>query len=192
MVDVWAFERHHIGNQAVLVGQGLVLGGAHRGLMVPTKGFQGRFDKTIGIGIVQAALCFAQGNQAQGFVGEDAALGQNRRSTFAQFGVFYQFQTQQRAKHPKRAHAHRFRRDGSKRRGMHRHARRRQIVIRNRMHAHHGKQAAYGGQFFCRAHAYRAMALQIQARQFLAVRQNRGFFRVFFQEIRIDLGHQID
>ena len=192
MVDVWAFERHHIGNQAVLVGQGLVLGGAHRGLMVPTEGFQGGFDKAVCIGIVQAALCFAQGYQAQGFVGENAAFGQNRRGTFAQFGVFYQFQTQQRAKHPKRAHAHRFRRDGSKRRGMHRHARRRQIVIRNRMHAHHGKQAAYGGQFFCRAHSYRAMALQIQARQFLAVRQSRGFIRVFFQEIRIDLGHQID
>ena len=62
MVDVWAFERHHIGNQAVLVGQGLVLSGAHRGLMVPTESFQGRFDKAIGIGIVQAALCFAQGD----------------------------------------------------------------------------------------------------------------------------------
>ncbi|MNC83193.1 hypothetical protein D3C75_1370240 [compost metagenome] len=53
---MWAFEGHHIGNQAVLVMQLLVLLGGHGGVPVPTEGVQGFLDKNLGIVGIQAAI----------------------------------------------------------------------------------------------------------------------------------------
>ena len=54
-----ALEGHHIGDQAVLVVQLLVLLGSDGGVMVPAEGVQRFLHEHLGIGGIQATIALA-------------------------------------------------------------------------------------------------------------------------------------
>ncbi len=122
VVDVRAFEGHHVGNQAVLVMQLLILRGRDRGVLVPAEGVQGFTNELAGIGLVQAAIALASGNQFQYPGGEYLTLGQDALSQFAQRQVVDQLQAQQRGEHAERADMQRLLMHSAERGGVHRHA----------------------------------------------------------------------
>ena len=87
-----ALEGHHIGDQAVLVVQLLVLLGGDGGVMVPAEGVQRFLHERRGICGVQPAIALALGDQFEGAVGEDLALGQDVLCQLAQLRVVDQLQ----------------------------------------------------------------------------------------------------
>jgi len=121
VVDVRALERHHVGDQPVLGAEAGVLGGGHRGVVVPAEGFQGLADKRLGILGVQAAGGLGLLDQFQHPGGEDLAPGQDLLGKAAQVRVVDQFQAQQRGEDPERTDVQGRFMHGAKGRGMHRH-----------------------------------------------------------------------
>ena len=192
MVDVRAFEAHHIGNQAVGFLQGVVGGCIHRGIAVPAEGFQRSLYKAVGIGVAQAAIGFCAVNQRQCFRGKDVAARQNVAGLLAQSGVGNQLQAQQRGEYAKRVGQQCGIAHGAKRGGMHGHAGHRQVVVAHGLHAHDGKQAAQGRQFFGGADADGAVALHIQALQLTRALHLGAQAGVGLQGLRIHIGHQLD
>ena len=75
---------------------------------------------------------------------------------------------------------------------MHRHAGHGEVVVADRMHAHHREHAAQHRQFRRRAHADRAMALQVQALGFRIARQPCRQRGILLQRRRVDLADQRD
>ncbi|MNP36717.1 hypothetical protein D3C76_1301270 [compost metagenome] len=73
---------------------------------------------------------------------------------------------------------------------MHRHAGGCQVVVADRLHAHHREQAAQRRQFLGGADANRAVALLIQALDFAGSAQLRGHRRVAGQHLGVGAGHQ--
>ena len=61
-----ALEGHHVGNQAVLIVQLLILLGGDGGVLVPAEGVQGLLHECGGIGGIQAAVALALGDQFEG------------------------------------------------------------------------------------------------------------------------------
>ena len=154
-------ETDHIGNQAVLAMQsmvGLLIDG---GLPVPAERLQRLLDKLARVGRGEFALCFILRNQRQAAGGEDFAPREDRLGPLAQGAIFNQLQAQQRGENPKWIARQRGIVDGTKRRGVDRHAGLREIVIANGIHSHDGKHATERRQFFRCAHANRAVALHV-------------------------------
>ncbi len=191
VVDVRALEGHHVGDQAVLAMQLLVVLQADGGFAVPAERVQGFGHEFPRAGLVQAALGFEARGQFQRPRGEDAARRQDACGLLAQRGVVDQFQAQQRGEYAERAGLQRLLVGGAKRGGVHRHAGRRQVVIAHGLHAHHGEHAAHIGQLFGRAHADGAMALDVQALDLARARQLCGQFGLLGQGLGVDLGDQV-
>lgn len=129
-------------------------------------------------------------DQRQRAVGEDAAARKDFRRFGTQRFVFDQLQAQQRGEHAERILRQRRAGERAERGGMHRHARDRQVVVADRVHAHHGEQAAQRGQFLHGADADRAVALFIQACALVVALQLRGQRRILLQHLRVDPLHQ--
>ncbi|MCY1180217.1 hypothetical protein D9M71_263410 [compost metagenome] len=81
--------------------------------------------------------------------------------------------------------------DGAKCRGVHRHTRRREVVITHRLHAHDREQTADGGQLLGRADADGAMAFLVQALDFARQAQGFGHIRRARQYFLVDLADQL-
>lgn len=190
VIDVRATETDHVGHQAVRVVQRVVGRQVDRGIAVPAEGFQCFLDEALGIGLRQAAVTLGLVDQCQRAVGEDAAARKDLRRFGTQRFVFDQLQAQQRGEHAERILRQRRAGERAERGGMHRHARDRQVVVADRVHAHHREQAAQRGQFLHGAHADRAMAFFIQARALVVALQLRGQSGVLLQHLRVDPLHQ--
>ena len=80
---------------------------------------------------------------------------------------------------------------GAKGRGVHRHTRWGQVVIAHRLHAHHRKQAANGGQLIRRAQADGTVAFEVQALDFAGALQLLRQLRLGVEYVGIGLGHQL-
>ena len=112
----------HIGNQAVLAMQsmvGLLIDG---GMPVPAEGLQRLLHKLARVGRGEFALSFILRNQRQTAGGKDFAPGKDGLGPLAQGAIFNQLQAQQRGENPKRIARQRGIVDGTKGRGMDRHA----------------------------------------------------------------------
>ena len=190
VVDVRPLEADYIGDQAVGLVQLVIGGGIHGGLAVPAEGLQRFAHKFIGLRVAQATGGFALGNQRQRAVAKDLAAGQDGSGFFAHRRIGNQLQAQQRGEHPERVAVERAAQDRAERGGVHRHASHRQVVVAHGLHAHHGKQAAQGGQLFFGAHADGAMALHIQALQLIGLLHRTLQRGLGLQHLAIDLGHQ--
>ena len=151
----------HIGNQAVLAMQsmvGLLIDG---GMPVPAEGLQRLLHKLARVGRGEFALSFILRNQRQTAGGKDFAPGKDGLGPLAQGAIFNQLQAQQRGENPKRIARQRGIVDGTKGRGMDRHAGLREIVIADGIHPHDGKHATQRRQFLRCAHADCAVALHV-------------------------------
>ncbi len=188
---MWALEGHHIGNQAVLVVQLLVLLGGDGGVMVPAEGVQRFLHERFGIGCVQAAIALALGDQFQGAGGEDLPLGQDALCQLTQLRVVDQLQAQQRGEHTERADVQRLLVYGAESGGVHRHAGGAQVVVADRLHAHDGKQAGDSGQFFSGADADGAVAFVVQALDFAGPAQGFGNLGLLGHDLLVDFAHQL-
>ena len=122
---------------------------------------------------------------------KNIAPGEDRRRTLAQLNVGNQFQTQQRGKNTKRIARQRRVINRTKRGGVHRHAGLRQVVIADGEHPHNGKHTPQRRQFFRRANADRAVALDIKSRQLIGIRQLLMQFRMMLQHRQINVSHQL-
>lgn len=190
VVDVRATETDHIGHQPMRLVEGVVGRQVDSGVAMPAEGFQRLFDETFGVGLRQATVTLGLVDQCQRALGEDAAAFEDARRFGTQRFVFDQLQAQQRGEHAERVLCQRGTGERPERGGVHRHAGHRQVVVADRVHAHHCEQAAQRGQFLHGADADRAMALLVQARALVVALQLRGQRRVLLQHLRVDPLHQ--
>jgi hypothetical protein len=167
-----------------------ILRGRDGGGGVPAERLQRLADECLGVGGIEAAVCFGLFDQRQGAGGEDRALGQGGFGKAAQRRAFDQLQAQQRGEHAKRAGLQRLFVDGAKGRGMDRHASRCQVVIAHRLHAHDREQTGDGRQLCSGAQADRTVALHAQALDLAGTLQMLGQIRVALQHLCVSVGHQ--
>ncbi len=186
-----ALEGHHIGDQAVLVVQLLVLLGSDGSVMVPAERVQRFMHERIGIGGVQATIALALGDQLEGAGGEDLALGQDAFCQLAQLRVVDQFQAQQRGEHAERADVQRLLVHRAEGGGMHRHTGGTEVVVADRLHAHDREQPGDGGQLCGGADTDGTVALLIQALDFAGPAQGLGNLGLLGHDLLVDFAHQL-
>lgn len=191
VVDVRALEGHHIGDQAVLVVQLLVLLGRDGSVLVPAEGVQRFLHERLCIRGVKATLALTLGDQFEGAGGEDLALGQDALCQLAQLRVVDQLQAQQRGEHTERADMQRLLVHRAKGSGMHRYASGAEVIIADRLHAHDGEQAGDGGQFFGGADADGAVTFLVQALDFAGPAQGLCHFGLLGHHLLVDFAHQL-
>ncbi len=185
-----AVETDHVGDQLVRIAQRAIGRQRHRRVAVPAEGFQRLGDEALRVGLAQAAVALAALDQLQRAFGEDAPLREDLRRLRAQRRILDQFQPQQRGEHAERIALQRRRVERPECGGMHRHASHRQVVIADRMHAHHREQPAQRSQFLGAADTDRTMPFLVQPRTLAVALQLRVQRRIGGQGRRIDLRHQ--
>ena len=187
-----AAEADHVGHQPVQAVQRAVGFQRDGRIAVPAEGFQHFGDEALRVGLTQPAVAFGLCEQRARVGGEDVALGQDRLGLGTQRGIGDQFKSQQRGEDAERIGGQRLFGQRPERSRMHRHAGHGEVVVADRMHAHHREHAAQHRQFRRRAHADRAMALQVQALGLAVTLQALGQGGVALQRGVVDVADQRD
>ncbi len=87
VVDVWAFERHDVSNQAMCIVEAMIQIGADIGMVVPTESFENFRNQCLGVCITQTALRLCLLDESDSARREDIAFGKDLFRFFTQLFI---------------------------------------------------------------------------------------------------------
>lgn len=185
MVDVRASEAHHVGDQSMGVMELLVDLKAHRRFAMPTEGIEGFAHKLLRLCDGQVALGFENADELERARRKDVALAKDSLRLGTKGLILDQVEAQQRGEYPERVAPERGIVDRPKGRGMNGHAGHRQIIIADRVHPQHGKDATHVEQFVRAPQANGAVTLDVQPLEFIVPLEARSKLLVLAQRFAI-------